>query len=162
MAKEKKKAFDAACDYLSRAEHSCFEVDKKLTEKGYDEEERAGAIEKLKELRFLDDKGFAQRYIEFALAKGRGMRRIKEELRRKGISAFDMEDVLYSLEEEGTIAPESQRERALSVALQALGNKEPDEKQMARIGRKLAGLGYDSQDIYYAMGEIRKKGTGLL
>ena len=156
MAKEKRKAFDAACDYLSRSERSRFEVEKKLKEKEYDEEEIAQAVEKLLELGFLDDHGFAARYAEFAIGKGRGLYRIKTELRQKGISAFDIEDVLYELEEAGIIGPDIQRQRALEIAQGVAEGREPDEKLIGKISRKLASLGYDSSDIHFAIGQIRR------
>lgn len=155
MGKEKKKAFDAACDYLSIAERSSFEVEKKLKEKGYEPDEIAEALEKLKELGFVDDKAFGRRYAEFALAKGRGLYRIKNELRKKGISSFDVEDIMFELEEDGMTGPEQQRERAAEIAAEVLAGHEPDDRILAKISRKLAGLGYSPQDIYHVLGRIR-------
>lgn len=156
MARIKKHAFDAACDYLSISERSTFEVRKKLKEKEYTEEEIEEAIAKLNEHGFLDDRGFAGRYIEYALSKGRGMRRIKDELRRKGIDSFDLEDVIYELEDAGIIESASGRERALEQAMAALKGKIPEEKDIARVGRKLATLGFEGDEIYYAIGQIKK------
>lgn len=156
LNKEKKHAFDAACDYLSISERSTFEVRNKLKEKDYTDIEIEEAIEKLNVHGFLNDKNFAKHYVEYALAKGRGMRRIKDELRKKGIDSFDLEDVLYELEDEGIIDSADSKERALEQAMKALGNKIPEDKDIARIGRKLNTLGFSSDEIYFAVGKLMK------
>ncbi len=156
MAREKKHAFDAACDYLSFSERSTSEVRKKLKEKEYTEEEIDEAIEKLNNYGFLNDKEYAKHYIEFAMSKGRGIRRIKDELRSKGIETFDLEDVFYEMENEGLINIKDGKERAWEQAKKALGIKTPEEKDIARIGRKLQTLGFLSDEIYYAIGKLKE------
>lgn len=153
--KEKRSAFDAACDYLSRLERTEAEVRDKLFEKGYEEDEIDEAVQKLNEAHYLDDHGFAVRYIEFALAKGRGMRRIRDELRRKGIDSFVVEDAVYELAEEGQLTEDSGRERALEQAQSIASGKEIDEKLIAKVGRRLQTQGFESGEIYYAIGKLR-------
>lgn len=153
--REKKSAFDAACDYLSRAEHSTKEVRDKLSEKGYDEAEIEEAVQKLTELRFLDDPGFTVRYIEYAMSKGRGMRRIREELRRKGIDSYLVEDAVYELTEGGQLSEDSGRERALAQAMAIASGKEIDEKLIAKVARRLQTQGFESSEVYFAIGRLR-------
>ena len=159
--KKKKSAFDAACDYLNRSERSTKEVRDKLSEKGYDDAEIDEAVQKLTELRFLDDHGFTVRYIEYATAKGRGMRRIRDELRRKGIDSFEVEDAVYELSENGRLSEESGRERAMEQALAIVSGKEIDEKLIAKVGRRLQTQGFDSGEVYFVIGRLRdmQKGT---
>ncbi len=153
--RKKKNAFDAACDFLSISERSIKETFGRLIEKGYSEQESEEAVQKLKEAGILDDHGYAMRYIEYALAKGRGMRRIKNELHRKGIEPFEVEDVLYELEEAGTITEDSGRERALKQAMDIVKGKDIDEKLVAKVARRLQTQGFENDEVYFVVGRLR-------
>ncbi len=153
--KKKKKAFDAACDFLSISERSKKETLNKLLEKGYSEEESEEAVQRLAEAGILDDHGYTMRYIEYSLAKGRGMRRIKNELRLKGIEAFEVEDVIYEMQEAGTIAEDNGRERALEQAMNIVSGKEIDEKLIAKVARRLQTQGFESDEVYFVIGRLR-------
>ena len=62
---------------------------------------------------------------------------------------------MFELEEDGMTGPEQQRERAAEIAAEVLAGHEPDDRILAKISRKLAGLGYSPQDIYHVLGRIR-------
>lgn len=160
--KKKRSAFDAACGYLSFRERSAFEIREYLREKGYDGEERDAALEKLKESGFVNDGGFADRYIEYAMSKGRGPKRIRRELRQKGISPEDIEDAFYRLEENGTGV--DWQERAAEQAAESLKSDEAaslqngerlSDRTAGRISRRLDSLGYDGSHVRYALGRLR-------
>ena len=154
--KKKKPAFDAACDYLGTAERTVKEVRDKLSEKGYEESEIDDAVQKLTEAHILDDHGYAVRYIEYAIAKGRGMRRIRDELRRKGVDSFGIEDAVYELSEAGQLSEDSGRERALEQAMAIVSGKEIDEKLIAKVARRLQTQGFESSEVYFVTGRLRE------
>jgi SOS response regulatory protein OraA/RecX len=53
---------------------------------------------------------------------------------------------------------EGERARSIAAALLAGLNAPPDAKALAKAGRKLAGLGYDSELIYRILGEYMQRG----
>lgn len=60
-----------------------------------------------------------------------------------------------------------ERGRALAVGRkmarqQALDGKPLDERFQARVGRRLAGLGYSADTVYYVLGKLRQKGADWL
>lgn len=153
----KKSAYEAACDILNYAERTVAEIRQKLSDKGYDEEEIDETVARLTEAGFLDDRGYAERYIEYALNKGKGMRRIRDELRRKGIAQFDIEDILFELEEQGRLEAADGKERAMKVAREAIGSAPLDEKMVARVARRLQSRGFEGDEVYYVLGVLRRE-----
>ena len=96
------------------------------------------------------------RYYEYARNKGRASARIARELMQKGISMEMCRQVLEECGEEG----HGDRQSALEVGMKmAYGQielgKTVDQKFLARVGRRLAGLGYDSGTCYYVMNMIK-------
>jgi len=88
-----RKAKEAALTYLSFRARARQEVEDRLREKGFDENTIRSAIERLEELRLIDDAEFAREWIRSRQRKGPvGRRRLLLELRDKGVS----EDVVDS------------------------------------------------------------------
>ena len=85
----------AALRFLEARQRSTAEVRRRLTAAGYREELVAGAIDRLIELRMLDDKAFAQAWVESRdRARPRGERALRAELAQKGIDRKVADDVL--------------------------------------------------------------------
>ena len=86
------------------------------------------------------------------------------ELAQKGISVETARNVIEDLraaemQDGGEIAED--RDAALAVARKMLrgqweDGKAADDKFLARVGRRLAGLGYDSSVIYDIFGKLRQ------
>ena len=71
------------------------QVRKRLGDKGFVSEEADYVIAFLKEFGYIDDFEYAVSYIEYAAGKGHGARRIKDEMRRRGIDRNTIEDAFY-------------------------------------------------------------------
>ncbi len=85
----------AALRFLEARQRSTAEVRRRLTTAGYREELISGTIERLTELRMLDDAAFAQSWVESRdRARPRGERALRSELARKGIERQLTDDVL--------------------------------------------------------------------
>lgn len=85
--KNEAAAFASALRMLSRRDHSEQELCRKLCGKGYPAEAVAGTIDKLRDLNYLDDRRFAERWVENALTGQRFFgARLKMELLRRGVS----------------------------------------------------------------------------
>ena len=136
------RAKDTAYRFLTARVRSEFEVRRKLKEKGFDNDTIALAIERLKELKLLDDKDFAIRMTkDLVNLKGCGRYYIERKLKEKGIGPETMEAAMESV-----FAEVDELDVALSVATRKIRISIEDPKEKARIGRFLQGRGF-SWDI---------------
>ncbi|MDR0854324.1 MAG: recombination regulator RecX [Clostridiales Family XIII bacterium] len=109
--KSKVSAIEKAYDYLSRRAHTEYEIRLKLRKKEYAEDEIDGAVAQLLLDGYIDDRDFAERYLRVLIEKGRGKRRIKDEMRRKGIA-----EELAVATIEACMSEEDERANALRYA----------------------------------------------
>lgn len=128
MSDEIQKIKDSAFNLLSYRERSCFELKRKLLEKGYNEKDISSVIERLKELSYLDDNRFAYKWIKDRLNyKLRGRNLIKKELLAKGIDSNIIENKIKSL-----IDNEREISNGIKLARKWLSSKEPDLIKLKR------------------------------
>jgi len=150
---------DTALYYLEHRERSAYEVKSHLISKGFQEDEIEDELNNLKELHFVDDASYCSDYIRYGIGKGRGPVRLQMELKEKGIDAALIQDAI-----EESFDRQTEKEAAMKEARKLLnrGVRQEDEqmgteeKTMAKIGRKLASLGYHTDIIYDIIGQIRK------
>ena len=160
----KDKARERALKKLSTRERTEKEILDFLCGEGCTSVESKEIVAEFKEWGYLDDERYCRRYFEYGRSKGKAAARIIRELVQKGISADKARDVLSDMNEESEDGKwEDDRRAALSVGMkmavnQADSGKPSDEKFLARVGRRLAGLGYDSGTCYYVIGKIRDYG----
>lgn len=157
--KDREKARQAALRKLSVRDRTEKEIMDFLKEAGCTGEEAAGITAEFREWGYIDDEKYCRRYFEYGKSKGKATSRIIRELVQKGISAEKARDVL----EELTDCASDEREAALSVGMKMALNqadlgKDIDDRFLARVGRRLAGLGYDSSTCYYVIGKVRDYG----
>lgn len=168
------KAFDAGCRKLSARIRTEKDIREFLKQNGFGEEAADEAVAMLKEYRYLDDERYCKEYFRYAKAKGRADARIVKELTAKGVSSElaqnAIEDARSEAEAERSTAGVSDfleqpqtDDRALAMEIgekmarqQRENGKDRDEKFFARVGRRLAGLGYDSGTIYSVLGKLRQ------
>ena len=91
-----KKAFE----YLARRDYSEAELRGKLALKGYSEERITRAIDRVRELGYLNDRAFAENWIrdrnEF---RPRGVRMLRYELKRKGVDETVIRESLADVDD---------------------------------------------------------------
>lgn len=98
LSKAKRKALRI----LNKAEQSEKTLRDKLSD--YDEDTIDKVIEYMKELKYLDDKGFAERIAHSNSSISRfGKNKIKQNLYKKGIDKSDIEDVLSNLDDDNEL-----------------------------------------------------------
>jgi regulatory protein len=153
--KNRKSAIEAAYSFLDTRMRTKAEVERRLREKGYAEDEITEAVNELIGMRYLDDYQYALRYYEYNREKRRGSGRAARELAEKGVDAETIrnarEDFLYSEKVD-------EYEDALAAALKELELRPGlDEKSSARIGRKLDGKGFSRSDIFRVLEELRRR-----
>lgn len=116
---------------LRHRERSAAEVDRYLTARGVDQEERDEALETLVRTALVDDRRFAELRAAALVERGAGNELIRHELARAGIES--------QLAEETVAALPSETERvARIVALRGAGPK---------TARYLAGKGFSEEAI---------------
>lgn len=148
-----KDCHDTALSYLEHRERSAFEVRSHLVSKGFGEDEIEKELNDLKELRYVDDARYCDDYIRYGSGKGRGPVRLQHELLEKGIDAGLIRE---ALEESFDRQAESLAAMKEAKKLLRAQDERPDEKMLARIGRKLNSLGYHSDVIYDVVRKLKK------
>lgn len=131
-----------------------------LRDKGYEKDEIDETIHEFVETRYLNDAQYVMAYAEYAFAKGRGSRRISQELAQKGI---DMETVSNALEDYKYENSIDEREIACRTASRLVEleldgtDRVFDRRLSGKVARRLDGLGYDTGMIYSILGELERK-----
>ncbi|GHU64631.1 regulatory protein RecX [Clostridia bacterium] len=167
------KAYEKALTYLERSARTEAEIRERLVRAGVDEDVAEKTLDRLREAGLVNDADYAERYLEVLTAKGRGSRRIVDEMRRKGLP----DDVVKARIEED-ISRESETSSAYEFATQMferLGGPEAVaaeaengrafgsrpgmtalQKIWQKVDRKLVSLGYP----YGVVGEVMTKLRG--
>ena len=130
---------DAAARFLEVRPRSVEEVRRRLREAGYRPDLIEGAVDRMTALGYLDDAAFARSWVESRdRARPRGARALRDELRRKGVAAADIEAALIAREaaargadEDDAAAGSADGERAASRA--------SDEDAAARLLARRGG-----------------------
>ena len=149
-----KDVLDEAADLLTARSYFRKDLEKKLQAKGYSREEAEDAAARLQELGYLDDEAFAKDLAAEAARKGKGKLRIQRELSQKGADAQSAKAALEAVQADEEQL--SERERAMEEAQKLLrGTEHPDEKTLARVGRRLSALGYEPSVIWDVLGKLR-------
>ena len=81
---------------LARREHSQKELLNKLVVKGFDKDEILAVIEELALQGWQSDSRYAESYARHRIQKGYGPISIAYELRKNGIDAFNLEDIVHN------------------------------------------------------------------
>lgn len=98
---EERVALDAAYRYLTYRPRSESEMRTRLRRKGVRPNTLEKTLERLRQLRLLDDAAFAQQWVEHRAATNpRGRRLVRWELRQKGIGPELAQETVQTLDEE--------------------------------------------------------------
>lgn len=149
----KKDCRDAALRYLEHRERSKREVRSHLVSKGFHEDEIEEELKYLEEFHYVDDARYCCNYIDYGIGKGRGPVRLRYELTEKGVDSRLIQVLLEERFDRDTEKAAAMKE---AEKLLTSGPEAPDEKTLAKIGRKLASLGYHTEIIYDLIGRLRK------
>ena len=143
---------DSALRYLGPRARTCREMKEHLQAKGFSQQEIEEVIRELSQLHYLDDQDYCRPYFDYAFGKGKGASRVKRELEQKGVDRATIEIAFEEYESE-----ETEMERAKKQAAKIAAGKQIDEKLMAKMGRRLTGLGYRSDVVYQIIGSYMEQ-----
>jgi len=144
---ESRLAFDRAAAYLSRGQRTEQELKKYLMSKGFAEEACESAAKKLKGYGILDDGAYAENLTE-SRKSGSGARKVRFELRRKGVPEDDIERALEKLD--GGV----QESAARTIAEKYMRGKERNLKSKQGLYRRLASRGFGSDICMRVLSEV--------
>ena len=144
-------ALEKATDLLAEKDYLAAALSKKLQSLGYDRNDAESAVAELTERGYLDDSRVAASYVRRSAQGSKGIARIRSELIQKGASKETVDMAVSEYQEENAINEEERARSAVS------GMRCENEKDLARIGRKLASLGYAPHLIYDILSELREE-----
>ncbi len=139
---ERLKAKAAALDYIAYQARTETEVRRRLERKGFPPPVADEAVERMRELGYLDDDAYARAYARGRLAgRGHGPQRIRNDLRKRGVAPRTIDAVL-----EDVVAPDDLRETALRHGRKRwlrLAREEDPRKRRKKLSDFLVRRGYD-------------------
>ncbi len=152
---ELQKARRLGMDYLAGADRAAQQVRQKLHKAGFSGEVVEQVIAEFAEKRWLDDEGFARRWVESRLEKKpAGARRFAQELRGRGIEPEIVERVLGEfagqLDAEGAMAGLLRRQQGRWAGLE-------EERARRRMLDFLRRRGYDEEGAVRAVEQVWKE-----
>lgn len=138
-----------AYQLLSLRPHSEHELEKKLLEKGFPKTIVKEALEKLHELKYLNDASFANgRARNLAACKLWGNRKIAACLREKGVDDRLIDDAITSARRELS------EEEAIALWMKKKASQgRPDRKEKQKIFQSLMGRGFPPGLILKILGK---------
>lgn len=153
MAKKKIGAspLDAAFDYLASKPRTIREVELHLDKCDFGEYEIYAAVERLKELNYVNDEKYAKDFIESRLnTKPVSKRKLKEQLRSHKID----DEIISEALEAVTDDIEMKNAREVAEKFKRQFSSLEDYERDRRVMRRLVSRGYDFSLIREIMGEI--------
>lgn len=101
-AESNEKAYLRALDYLARRDHSEIELRRKLALKGFSEDQIGHAVERVRELGYLNDRVFAENWIQSqSRFRPRSARMLRYELKLKGVPDQVISKSLAGVDDDG-------------------------------------------------------------
>lgn len=139
---------DYAFNLLSYRDRSAYEMKDRLLKKGYQEDEVVTVIKRLKELSYIDDNKFAEKWVRYRIKnKPRGSNMLKKELNSKGIEEKIINRVLEKL-----IDNELEVDLGCSLAKKWLKSHKED---LSKLKRYLYYKGFPAAIIYTILHELK-------
>ena len=141
---------DYAMKYLTAKDRTVSEMQAYLDEKDFGEADVDATVARLQELGLLDDRRYAQRFVETRLAsKPVSRRHLYEQMKGHGISEEYIREAMELADSD------TERENALSIArkfVRQFADLEP-EKRRARVLNRLEARGYSYDTARNALEE---------
>ena len=132
---EQSVALERAMNYIARGRKTSFQLRKYLTDKEYAPAVVNYVMDKMKYYGYIDDKAYAQAYVE-QNSQSKGARRVKQELIQRGIKLSEAEEVS---EQERDFSLDN----ATRLADRYMRGKDCDIKTIVKLQRYLVSRGYD-------------------
>lgn len=137
-----------AMDYLARREYGRLELNRKLSQFGFEPDVAASAVDQLHDDGLQDDRRFAESFLQSRISQGKGPVRTRLDLGERGLDDALIEDVLDD-------SAANWVELATEVRLKKFGAAKPrDFKEKARQMRFLQYRGFEQEHIQAALAAL--------
>ena len=148
LRRESKKALsrEKALEFVSQRQMSASELNKKLRDKGADEETADYCVQWIMERGLLDEERYAAAIVRHYAAKGYGEGRVRQELMRRGVPRDLWDDALSAMPEDT-----SRLDRLVASKLRDPGDRDAVRKLSASLYRR----GYSGEEIREALERAR-------
>ena len=144
-----KRAKLRAMHLLEKRPYTEREMRNKLREGMYDQDAIDEAIDYLKSFGYIDDKAYAIQYID-TYTQNRSVRRLEQDLMKKGISKDVIGEVLAIKRDEGELGDEESMIRNL-LEKRGFDPESADSKMIAKTVRFLYQKGFSAETIARVM-----------
>ena len=148
-------AVDSGLRYLTGRAHSRDELRRKLLRKGFETDEVEAALDRLVELRYLDDEAFARALVR-RRSTNRGPAALAAELSAKGIDRAGVATALAGLDGDAQLAAATRLVERLYAAKPVPGYRE----MLDSIGAKLVRRGYSGAIVREACRAVLTGASG--
>ncbi|WP_019570789.1 regulatory protein RecX [Thioalkalivibrio sp. ALE11] len=137
-------ALEAGLKLLVRREHAALELARKLAERGFERDAVDAALERARELDYLNETRYAESMARHRVDQGYGEQRIRAELAHNGIDGDTVSLAVEALEVDWVEQARGQLERHF---------RQPPEarEDEARMLRHLAGRGFPGDVAHRAL-----------
>lgn len=132
-ADQESAARTVCLDLLTTRARTRAELAAELERRGFDADVAAAVLDRLVEVRLLDDAAFAEQWVDSRHRhRGLGRRALSQELRRKGVDTETADEAIAGLD------PEAERERARELVRRRLPSL--DRVEPSAAARRLVGM----------------------
>jgi len=146
-AQPPRSARSAALALLSRRDYSTYELQQKLTDRGFDDDAIEDAVADLGARGFVDDRRVAAAHVRTASkVKGRGRIRIARELAARGIARDVIDEAVNALE------PGEAIDAIRRILQRKRWPAKPSLVERQKMFRHLLGRGFPAETISRALG----------
>lgn len=147
-------ALERALNHLARRAFSEAELAVKLRQAEYPRGEIASALAECRRLGYLNDQQYARDYAVYLAERGNGDRKIRQELRARGVVEF-ADEAIQALE-----TGETERAAAAGAyKLRLLTDEADPRKKRDKLLRFLAGRGFSPDAVYGAADLLLRGGN---
>ena len=140
-------AFAKSIKLLSKTLKTKYELKKYLLEKGYSDDVVDVVIDKLKSYNYINDKEYAQAYINDKKASS-GKKKIYAELRQRGIGDYILDEALK------TVSKEEEQQTIRRLAQKYIKGKTLDIKLKKNLANYLYAHGFEWDDYIGIINEL--------
>lgn len=149
------KAMRKAMNRLNRRAMSRRDLDRKLSDLGFDEPTRERVLNQLAKLKYLDDEALGRSLIrETRRAKPAGPRLLRQKLFQKGLDRTLIDQLLAEVRADPDAEPESEAVELARRRLAQMARLEPAARQRRLFGL-LARRGFEPETINAALETLR-------
>jgi regulatory protein len=146
-----RRAYSTTLRLLTRRDHSKYELAQKLKQRAFEDDVIEMVFLECERLDYLNDDRTARVLIDQLVRRGYGAKRIRAELKRKGLTGRCIAGILDDRLSEG--GEQENAERVLIKNIKRFDREEDRLKRKAKIHRFLFSRGFSNE----AISEVMKK-----